>query len=243
MRDALSFAINRDELGRTFFYGKLQYTTPPGQLLTQPEIDNAYWKEEASKFYRYDPEEAQRLMKEAGYAQGFNIKLYSYSEPGATYIPKLNEVLQGYFQKVGIKCELVPIDRGTYQKMRRSGPNKGPADELVGQMAVVTTTGNPVPARSLTSRFHSSGSPYLLTGAPFAAELDSLIMDSLSQPSVAKRSEMEAKALRLVVDSRVAPVIGRVPGMVGLGPRVDIEFPSESISVPLHVEDAKHRTQ
>ncbi|MBM2825935.1 MAG: hypothetical protein HW402_1599 [Dehalococcoidales bacterium] len=116
VRQALSLAINRDEMRKTFFMGKAGPPAPPG-IGELSDVNVPWWKEYAAKVYRYDPEEAQRLLKEAGYSQGFNIKINAASVAGAPYLPKMAEVVQGYWLKVGVKAEVVPGDYGSLRPL------------------------------------------------------------------------------------------------------------------------------
>ncbi len=245
VRQALSLAINRDEIGRMFFRGKMQSAMPPYMLQNQPEIDLPYWKAEAAKVFRYDPEEAKRLLTAAGYANGFSIKVYTYPDGGAPYLPKLAEVVQGYWAKIGVKTEVVPVDKGTYQKWRPpAGPNRGPGEPLVGQVALNAPGGSAIVARGLANIYVVGGAYNLLSGAPdgsSAAELLKLAADIMVEPDYAKRYEMVAKAIRMDMDAMVLSVIGTVPAMAGLGPSVDIEFPVGALSIAMYTEFAKHR--
>ena len=239
VRKALSLAINREEVGRTLFVGKLYPPMPPTMWPSQPEIDVPYWKEEAKKFYRYDPEEAKRLLKEAGYANGFNFKLISSVISGSNYAPKLAEVIQGYWLKIGVKAEIVPMEWAALRGLLRSGPNKGPADVLVGAAFVSGSGGKPVPAWQITT-YLGSGSTWDMNQGGIA-ELDSLLIASLSEMNETKRRETTAKMLQLVMDSHLLVSIGTVPLLAGLGPRLDIDFPTGALSIPQYLEIAKHR--
>ncbi len=239
VREALSLAINRDEIGRTLFYGKMLSPMPPCMLPDQPEIDVPYWREQAAKIYRYDPEEATRLLKEAGYPQGFTIKLYSYILPGASYLSRLAPVIQGYWLKIGVKTEIVPIEYATFRPMVRSGPNSGPSDTLLGQACLHAGAGNVMPGKNLLNYFSSKGTFGLVAKAN--PELDRLIDGSLGEMDEAKRKDVTAKAIQLTVDSRAASSLGTVPGQTGLGPRIEMGLPTGGLlSVVSYIDGAKH---
>ncbi|MFC2025444.1 ABC transporter substrate-binding protein [Chloroflexota bacterium] len=239
VREALSLAINRDEIGRNLFSRKLQPPMPPSMWLDQPEIDVPYWRDYCAQFYRFDPEEAKRLLKEAGYSHGFAIKLYSYILAGVPYLSGLAQVIQGNWQEIGVKAEIVHKEWEAMEALWRSGPNRGPAAELVGQVSIHGTDGHVMPARAIMGYYWSKGTRDLIQGG--VPELDSMVEAALIEPSNVKRREIIAKALHLAMDSRVCSVIGTVPKMAGLGPRVDIDFPTTSRSILQYVETAKHR--
>ncbi len=244
VREALSLAVNREEIGRTLFYGKMQPPMPPGGLwYDQPEIDVRYWRDYSAKFYRYDPEEAKRLLKEAGYAKGFTLKYYSTVEGGAPYLPKLNEVIQGYWLKIGVKAEIVPVEWGVFKTMWRSGPNRGPVDALVGNVCGHGADGNPIAVTALQSGFSSMGVWGFAAGEELGqnAELERLLVAIPKEPDETKRFGMTARLIQLAMDTRVYDVIGTVPTMAGLGGKVDINFPPGLVGIAMQVEAAKHR--
>ncbi|MBI4303039.1 MAG: ABC transporter substrate-binding protein [Chloroflexi bacterium] len=234
VRQALSLAINRDEIRKAFFYDKAGPPTPPFATEGSADIDGAYWMSYAAKVYRYDPEEGKRLLKEAGYASGFTIKLYSHSIRGAPYLPKLAEVVAGYWAKIGVKTEIVPSDWGVFQGLRNRR-----APELVGQASMFRYGSSAVTPKDLTAGAHSRGLFGIFgTAMP---ELDKILDDAMMEADASKRKEMLTKVLQTTIDSYVYLTIARPPAMAALGPQVDIDFPNPSYSIPLYAEYAKHK--
>ncbi|MBI2957297.1 MAG: ABC transporter substrate-binding protein, partial [Chloroflexi bacterium] len=132
VRQALSLAINRDEIMKNFFHGDALPPGPP-QLSDQViGIDTTKWMNyAATKLNRYDPAEATRLIKEAGYPQGFDITLWTYTQAGAAYSPAMAQVIQGYWNKVGVNARVQPVDWGTFQRTRNT--LRTPTPGLIGQ--------------------------------------------------------------------------------------------------------------
>ncbi len=243
VRQALSLAINRDEMSRTMFDGKLGYPMPRAMYQTQPEIDVPYWKAEAAKLYHYDVEAAKKLLNEAGYGQGATIKMYMYPDQGAPYLDHLAPVIQGYWLKIGVKTNIVPIDGAAFRPMKRSGPNRNPVDELVAAGALESCGGNPHPIRSISGTYWGAqGTTYLLAGGAFGAEVDGLIDAAYAEPNAAKRFEIVAKLLRMTMDTVTWLDIGTVFGMVGLGNRVNLDFPTGGLdTISAYLDTATHR--
>ena len=78
MRQAVNFAINRQAILDTVYGGNGEYSghVPPGYgpwPLTTAELRNKYQK--------YDLKKAQQLMKDAGYANGFEVTMTTFSTP------------------------------------------------------------------------------------------------------------------------------------------------------------------
>lgn len=98
VRKAMYMAINEDEIIAKVMRG---HAAPAAQVPDPPTI--GYNSE--LKRLPYDPEMAKKLLQEAGYGNGFSIKL---SGPNDRYIQDANiaESVARYLAKVGIKAEL-----------------------------------------------------------------------------------------------------------------------------------------
>ncbi len=75
---ALSHAINREEVAQYVFAG----SAVPGAVFPIPSRTPGAVKE--IKPHEYDPEKAKTLLKEAGYPNGFEVTVYSFSARGCT---------------------------------------------------------------------------------------------------------------------------------------------------------------
>ena len=242
VRQALSLAINREELKNTFFYGKLQPPMPPMIWTDQPEIDVPFWREYSAKAYRYDPVEAKRLLTEAGYASGIpTFKLISTAGEGVPFNPRLAQVIQGYWSKIGAKAEIFPIEYASFQRMRQPyGAGKGMQVDIIGTAGMHQTDGGPIPIRSISSRFWSKATFDLYYGNDAARnEMDSYIDGAFNELDPKKRFELTAKAIKMATDSYLTLSIGGVPTLAALGPRVDITYPPQSYGMVAAVESAK----
>jgi peptide/nickel transport system substrate-binding protein len=77
-----------------------------------------FTKEEIHSIIKYDPEEARRLLREAGYPQGFSVKsMYTATDATAT---KAVELIQAQLKKVGINLELEPLDAAEVTTRKRA---------------------------------------------------------------------------------------------------------------------------
>lgn len=216
VRTALSLAINRDEINKTFFHGKSGPPQGPGLLPGIPDVDNDYWAKYAANIYRYDPVAAKQLLTEAGYPNGFSIKLWSFPDPGLSDQPKLMEIIQGYWGNIGVKAEIVNTDKGTYSTLR-----KAPNLQLVGGAVPCAAAFPPTVGRNLKDCFHSQGVFHLFSNAK--PDFDALIDAACSEINVSKRAEEIANLEKTGIDSYTCISISNIPPMFAVGHRVDVE--------------------
>ncbi|MBM2825211.1 MAG: hypothetical protein HW402_875 [Dehalococcoidales bacterium] len=233
VRQALSLAINRDEIQKTLYFGKTTPTMPPFLSDMSMDIDIAYWRDYCAKTYRYDPVEAKRLLTEAGYPQGFTIQEWTSAESGVA--PRLAEVVQAYWAKIGVKTEIVPIDAGTHTRVR----NTLRTPELIGQASTRAKVATPNTPTDLTYGLHSGGS-FAMVGRAMP-ELDKLIDSAMTEMDPIKRKGLLDQAIKIASDSYVTLMLGIVPDMYALGPRVDIAFPTPCFASSEAAEIAKHK--
>lgn len=110
VRRALNYAINRERINKEFFggfYSLARGILPPGILgysLSLPQ-------------YPYNPEEAKKLLKEAGYGAGLTLSLWhpSTEKMEDTILPFIIEDLS----KVGIDLEISFLPPEEIQRLRR----------------------------------------------------------------------------------------------------------------------------
>ncbi len=235
VRQALSLAIDRDDIIKNFFYDKATAPPPPFLSANAGDIDSKYWMDYAAKAYRYDPAEATKLLKEAGYPNGFNIKLYSFAIRGTPYLPRMAEIVQGYWSKIGVKTEIVPMDWGAFQKLRAA-----PAPEIIGHASVYRYSAGGITPKNLMAGFHGTSRQYALLAKAYP-EVDKMLDDAMSESDDAKRTELVAQALKIITDSYTSLMIAEAPTMAALGNAVDIAFPKPSWSITMFAEIAKHR--
>jgi peptide/nickel transport system substrate-binding protein len=124
VRQAMSYAINRQEICDTFYKGLAK---PGGFWFFSQQtwaFDPATFKADA-----FDPNKAKQLLQEAGYPAKFNpqsIILYT-----TAVAADLMQILQGYWQAVGINVDVQPVDTPVYNGMVFVRA-KDPTDKQVG---------------------------------------------------------------------------------------------------------------
>ncbi|MEJ2166865.1 MAG: ABC transporter substrate-binding protein [Desulfobacterales bacterium] len=121
VRWALDLAVNRQEIIDYIMAGFGEQSGIPAPWSTLA----AYMEPNMVKPFQYDPTRAKTLLKEAGYPNGFDIKLMSWSRPGMAEGPKMIEAIAGYWSAIGIRPKIIPIDYGTWRKQWKENPDQG----------------------------------------------------------------------------------------------------------------------
>jgi len=111
VRKAFMEAIDRKELARTVIPGGEIAEIPDGVCV---EADFGCLSSTAPP--AYDPEDAEKLLAQAGYADGFDLEL-DVHEP----IKEIGEAVAGMLRKVGIRASVRPLPLALYVRMRGEG--------------------------------------------------------------------------------------------------------------------------
>lgn len=125
VRQAISYAINREEIVAACFEG-YAYSLY-GALV--PEGHWAY-NEDLAHFFEYNPAKAKELLVEAGYPEGFSVRLLATSAYSTHWCPA--EVIQAQLAQVGIKVELELVDWPTRVQRRSDWNYEIASDGLSG---------------------------------------------------------------------------------------------------------------
>jgi len=125
VRRAISYAINREEIVAACFEG---YAEPLYGAL----IPKGHWayNEDLAHYFEYNPTKAKELLAEAGYPEGFSVKLLATSAYSTHWCPA--EVIQAQLAKVGIKVELELVDWPTRVQRRSDWNYEIASDGLSG---------------------------------------------------------------------------------------------------------------
>lgn len=116
LRQAVASCIDRRAIINHVLLGDgvLATIIPPVSIpfvLPQKEIANL-------PYYKQDYEQAKKLLKEAGYPDGFEFTIKT-SPHSPDYVPA-SEIIAQQCAKVGIKVKILQMDWGVFQKVRRS---------------------------------------------------------------------------------------------------------------------------
>jgi peptide/nickel transport system substrate-binding protein len=109
VRQAMNYAVNTEELANSIYEG---IATPASQPITEEILG---YNEDLDP-YPHDPEQAQSLLEEAGYGDGFELELATFQNPRA-YNPspvQAAETIRSYLQEVGIEATIEQKTWETY---------------------------------------------------------------------------------------------------------------------------------
>ena len=109
VRQAVNFAINRDELLKKVYNGIGQYSGHVAAGYGPWVIPQAELK---SKWEKYDLPKAKKLMADAGFAKGFDVTLTTFSTP--LDFPALADLIQNHLKKININVNIVAQDPATF---------------------------------------------------------------------------------------------------------------------------------
>jgi peptide/nickel transport system substrate-binding protein len=116
VRRAVNFAVNKTAIVKLIYQGLAREATSP--------VPPSMWGHVDEQLYRYDPREAQRLLKEAEFVQPkVRPKLYTMSTP-RTYMPApetVARIIQHNLRDVGIDVEVVPADIDAMLRLTQEG--------------------------------------------------------------------------------------------------------------------------
>ncbi|KZL89005.1 ABC transporter substrate-binding protein [Clostridium magnum] len=184
VRQAIAYAVDRKSVITTAFMGRgtpiYGFPTRSGQNGYDGKYDN---------YFKFDQEKAKQLLTEAGYPNGFKVKILSSST--YDFHKQTALVIQDSLKKIGIDAEVELPDWST--RIERS--NKGDY-----QILVSGTAGNIVDMDWCTNYF-ASGNPRMNSAAWFAdEEVDKLLNEGRSTLDPAKRAEIYDKLRKRILD-------------------------------------------
>ncbi len=112
VRQAINYAVDKKSLIKHILMGS-------GDQLATPLVPVAFGYDRKIKPYSYDPKKAIKLLKEAGYPNGFETEFATGS--GRYLMDKqIASAIVGMLAKVGIKAKLKVYEWGKYSQVRKA---------------------------------------------------------------------------------------------------------------------------
>jgi peptide/nickel transport system substrate-binding protein len=114
VREALNLALDRAEIAQSIFGGKAEPAAVP--LGLSWSFKDVGFKQTPDMLYPYDPARAKKLLADAGVGSGMSLDVYAYQLPGLPEGKTMAEAVAGYWEKIGIKTKLIPVDYPAFRK-------------------------------------------------------------------------------------------------------------------------------
>ena len=161
VRQALDYAIDRDVILDKVLLGlgqKISFLQP---------FDPSYEAgvKAGLKPRAYDPDKAKSLLKEAGYAQGFEISFAGLADGRQPNSAELAQAVAGYWNDIGIKVDLKVLDYSAWISSLKHGTEYGVMYQIWGD----SLNG---PSQRFTGEYQTGGA-YTLIDDP---KLDQLLI-------------------------------------------------------------------
>ncbi len=186
LREAVSYAINREELVKFLYQGYADVANSP-----LPNFMPGYNKD--VKPYEYNPDKAKALLKELG-KENLEIKMISYPNPrpyNSVNGQKLAEAVQGYLAKVGIKATIDLYEWTDYKK--RVGNGEGD----IGFYGWIGDNGD---ADNFLSLFETKEIESTLNSAKYSnPKVDELLVKARQLPNGEDRNKAYAEIQQIVI--------------------------------------------
>jgi len=115
VREAMNLAVNRAEIAQAIFAGKADPAAIPMGLSWS--FRDIGFKVTPEMAYAHDPARARKLLADAGHPNGFAIDVYAFQLPGLPEGKAFAEAVAGYWQKIGVKAKLIPVDYPAFRKL------------------------------------------------------------------------------------------------------------------------------
>lgn len=185
VRQALNHAVDVQQLVDVAVAGL-------GTVMTSPIPETTFGHAEQPD-YEYDPEKARALLAEAGYPDGFDMKVLTFT--GDEY-RSVGQVLQQMFSEVGVRMTLDQQERGALVDQIFKPAAENPTEAaLVGASA---STGDADLA--ITTSFVESSFPPASNNWSFYTDerVEELVRDARMTGDQEVRAELYAEALAII---------------------------------------------
>jgi peptide/nickel transport system substrate-binding protein len=113
VREAISYAVDRNQIVQTVWKGEAALTGPIAPAITNWALDTASYPT-----YKTDVEKAKQLLAEAGFPNGFETQI----ETAATYpdMVETAQVIQQQLKAIGINAKINQLEWGNYIEVWKS---------------------------------------------------------------------------------------------------------------------------
>jgi peptide/nickel transport system substrate-binding protein len=211
VREALSLAIDRQQIIEHVMNGKATMPYPFAAFQYTDYLNADKWRKWSDQAYRYDPAQARKLLAEAGYPNGFELKFANTALPGTPFMTDIGTAIADMWNKIGVKVNIKNYEWGSFAPLAR-----GEQDELAGVASMYRTVGRPDMAWRYNGGFAPASEQHLLgdeknCGAE-CQEFVKVYRELLAERDAEKRTELTDRMVKAVADTWIV-----VPLIEGMG--------------------------
>jgi peptide/nickel transport system substrate-binding protein len=211
VREALSLAIDRQQIIEHVMNGKASLPYPFASFQYTDYFNADKWRKWSDQAYRYDPAQAKKLLADAGYPNGFELRFANTALPGTPFMTDIGTAVADMWNKIGIKVNIKNYEWGSFAPLER-----GDQDELAGAASMYRTVGRPDMPWRYQGSFTPSSPQHLLGDekncGEACQEFAKIYQALLSERDPEKRTELTDQIVKTVADTWIA-----VPIIEGMG--------------------------
>lgn len=196
VREAMAIAIDRQAINEAFFNGVGTYEATPGNNVAPLETV-------ADMPMSYDAERARMLLAEAGH-EDFAPEIISFVYPGITQMPQIIEAVASYWEEIGLRPTITPMDRLAFRELWL-------ADETNGLMWGWGNPVQPLFEARVEKFFYSEDIGFQIYTDEY---MDQVFNDLLTLTDADARTEMLADAQVYLREQWAAIHLMNVPSML-----------------------------
>lgn len=100
VRQALNYAVDKQTIIDELFHGEATVASSDTPVPAWYDVEP----------YPYDPERARELLAEAGYPNGFDITIRTFTTAPGAELPLMAEAVALYWQDIGVNASIEPVD-------------------------------------------------------------------------------------------------------------------------------------
>ncbi len=211
VREALSLAIDRKAIIDSVMNGLAGMPYPFATFSYTEYFSADRWEQWARKAYRYDPEQAKKILTEEGYPNGFDLNFANTALPGTQFMVDIGTVVADMWTKIGVKVHLKHYEWGSFAPIIR-----GDQAPLVGGVSMYRTVGRPDVPWRYNGSFEVESDQHLLgeKGACDATcqEYQKVVRELLAERDPEKRTALTDRMVELINNTWLT-----VPIIEGMG--------------------------
>lgn len=211
VREALSLAIDRQQIIDHVMYGEARLPMPFATFEYSVDMDIGRWRNWSREAFRYDPKRAKQLLAEAGYPNGFELNFASTALAGTPFMVPIGLAVADFWRRLGVKVKYTNYEWGSFAPMLLREQK-----QLVGVVSMYRTAGRPIAAARYYGGFHSKGTHHLFGYGTDCPELckafDELHLAVTVEQDAVKRTEKTNRMIEMTSNEWIA-----VPILEGMG--------------------------